>query len=46
VVIGLKIVDDAGIIGLDLGHHIGRKVQDTCVSQLDFAVNNMKVKCI
>ncbi|CAM6058023.1 unnamed protein product [Sphagnum tenellum] len=34
-VIGLKIVDDAGITGLDLGRHIGRKVQDTCVSQLD-----------
>jgi hypothetical protein len=34
-VIGLKIVDDVGITGLDLGRHIGRKVQDTCVSQLD-----------
>jgi hypothetical protein len=34
-VIGLKIADDASITGLDLGHHIGRKVQDTCVSQLD-----------
>jgi len=31
-VIGLKITDDAGITGLDLGCHIGRKVQDTCVS--------------
>jgi hypothetical protein len=31
-VLGLKIVDDAGITGLDLGHHIRRKVQDTCVS--------------
>ncbi len=31
-VIGFKIADDASIIGLDLGHHIGRKVQDTCVS--------------
>jgi hypothetical protein len=66
VVIGLKIADDAGITGLDLGRHIGRKVQDTCVSQLDasreflkgdmcaavvknqkdFAVGNMKVKCV
>jgi hypothetical protein len=65
-VIGFKIADDAGITGLDLGHHIGRKVQDTCVSRLDagreflngdmcaaivknqkdFAVNNMKVKCV
>jgi hypothetical protein len=65
-VIGLKIADDAGIIGLDLGRHIGRKVQNTCVSQLDvgreflkgdicvvvvenqkdFAVGNMKVKCV
>jgi hypothetical protein len=65
-VIGLKIVDDAGIIGLDLGRNIGRKVQDTCVSQLDagreflkgdmcaavvesqkdFAVGNLKVKCV
>jgi len=34
-IIGLKIADDAGIIGLDLRRHIGRKVQDTCVSQLD-----------
>ncbi len=34
-VIGLKIADDANITGLDLGRHIGRKVQDTCVSQLD-----------
>jgi hypothetical protein len=34
-VIGLKIADDADITGLDLGCHIGRKVQDTCVSQLD-----------
>ncbi len=33
-VIGLKIANDAGITGLDLGRHIGRKVQDTCVSQL------------
>jgi hypothetical protein len=59
-------VDDVDIIGLDLGHHIGRKVQDTCVSQLDagreflkgdmctsivenqkdFAIGNMKVKCV
>jgi hypothetical protein len=31
-VIGLKIADDASITGLDLGRHIGRKVQDTCVS--------------
>ncbi len=30
-VIGLKIADDVGITGLDLGCHIGRKVQDTCV---------------
>jgi hypothetical protein len=65
-VIGLKIADDVGITGLDLGHHIGRKVQDTCVSQLDagreflkgdmctvivknqkdFAIGNMKVKCV
>jgi len=65
-VIGLKIADDAGITGLDLGRHIERKVQDTCVSQLDvgreflkgdmcatvvenqkdFAVGNMKVKCV
>jgi hypothetical protein len=65
-VIGLKIANDAGITGLDLGRHIGRKVQDTCVSQLDagreflkgdmcaaivenqkdFAVGNMKVKCV
>jgi hypothetical protein len=35
VVIGLRIADDADIIGLDLERHIGRKVQDTCVSQLD-----------
>ncbi len=34
-IIGLKITDDASITGLDLGRHIGRKVQDTCVSQLD-----------
>jgi len=34
-VIGLKITNDASITGLDLGHHIGRKVQDSCVSQLD-----------
>jgi len=34
-VIGLKIGNDAGITGMDLGRHIGRKVQDTCVSQLD-----------
>jgi len=34
-VIGLKITDDAIIIGLDLGRHIGRKVQNTCVSQLN-----------
>ncbi len=34
-VIGLKIADDADITGLDLGRHIGRKVQNTCVSQLD-----------
>jgi len=65
-VIGLKITDDADITRLDLGRHIVRKVQDTCVSQLDagreflkgdmctavvenqkdFAVGNMKVKCI
>jgi len=65
-VIGLKIVDDAGITWLDLRRHIGRKVQDMCVSQLDagreflkgdmcvvviknrkdFAVGNMKVKCV
>ncbi len=65
-VIGLKIADDAGITRLDLRRHIGRKVQDTCVSQLDanmeflkgdmcaavvqnqkdFAVGNMKVKCV
>ncbi len=25
-IIGLKIVDDAGITGLDLGRHIGKKV--------------------
>jgi hypothetical protein len=35
VVIGLKITNDVSITGLDLGRHIGRKVQDTCVSQLD-----------
>jgi len=66
VIIGLKIADDVDITGLDLGRHIGRKVQDTCVSQLDvskeflkgdmcaaivenqkdFAVGNMKVKCV
>jgi hypothetical protein len=34
-VIGLKIVDDADITRLNLGRYIGRKVQDTCVSQLD-----------
>jgi hypothetical protein len=34
-VIGLKIADDVSITGLDLGRHIGRKVQDTRVSQLD-----------
>ncbi len=34
-VIDLKIADDASIIGLDLGRHIRKKVQDTCVSQLD-----------
>ncbi len=65
-VIGLKIADDAGITGLDLGRHIGRKVQEMCVPQLDagreffkgdvcavvvenqkdFAVANMKVKCV
>ncbi len=65
-VIGLKIADDADITRLDLGRHIVRKVQDTCVSQLDagreflkgdmctavvenqkdFAVGNMKVKCV
>jgi hypothetical protein len=65
-VIGLKITNDANITRLGLGRHIGRKVQDTCVSQLDvgreflkgdmcatvvenqkdFAVGNMKVKCI
>jgi hypothetical protein len=65
-VIGLKITDDADITWLDLGRHIGRKVQDTCVSQLDvgreflkgdmcaavvknqkdFAIGNMKVKCV
>jgi hypothetical protein len=65
-VIGLKIADDADNTGLDLGRHIGRKVQDTCVSRLDvgreflkgdmctavvanqkdFAVGNMKVKCV
>lgn len=64
--IGLKIADDVGITRLDLGRHIGRKVQETCVSQLDagreflkgdmcaavvknqkdFAVDNMKVKCL
>jgi hypothetical protein len=66
VVIGLKIADDADITGLDLGCHIRKKVQNTCVSQLDagreflkgdmcaaivenqkdFAVGNMKVKCV
>jgi hypothetical protein len=35
VVIGLKIADDADITRLDFGRHIGRRVQDTCVSQLD-----------
>jgi hypothetical protein len=35
MIIGLKIVDDADITSLDLGRHIGRKVQDMCVSQLD-----------
>jgi hypothetical protein len=34
-VIGLKIADDVSITRLDLGCHIGRKVQDTCVFQLD-----------
>ncbi len=34
-VVGLKIADDVGITWLDLGCHIGRKVQDTCVSQVD-----------
>jgi hypothetical protein len=41
-VIGLKIADDAGITGLDLGRHIGRKVQDTCVSQLDAGMEFLK----
>jgi len=35
VVIGFKIAADVGFTWLDLGRHIGRKVQDTCVSQLD-----------
>jgi hypothetical protein len=31
-IIGPKIADDVGITWLDFGRHIGRKVQDTCVS--------------
>jgi hypothetical protein len=34
-IIGFKIADDADITRLNLGGHIGRKVQDTCVSQLN-----------
>ncbi len=30
-IIGLKIANDVGITTLDLGRHIGRKVQDKCV---------------
>ncbi len=41
-VIGLKIVDDASITGLNFGRHIGRKVQDTCVYQLDASKEFLK----
>ena len=40
--IGLKIADDVGITRLDLGRHIGRKVLNTCVSQLDAGMEFLK----